>query len=354
MKRSFRASAVLFIAAGLVILVSCTKQESLEAGKATTRSLMKLLPENTTSVNALDAHRAAAAEPVRKLLENKDIKAGYDNIVKCAGVDPLKDVYLAVSGTINTGAGRMPDIAVIFNVKYDRVKALASIKGMIPGAKEEKVGDSTLLTGLGLIAVKGFEIKPALAFLDSSNVVAGTEGAVRSVLAVYARKAPSLAENKRMSALIRRIEGSPMFWAAALIPPEMLAKLTSANPGLKVVEGIEGAALAVDYRNRAAALEIIASGGTEQHNKDLASALTALKMLGASGLVDKTKPEQAGMAGILNSVEISAGSDHVRIHALVPEEMLDALRKQAESKIGSLNPNIKMKAEPAITKTGAR
>lgn len=331
-----------------IFTVSCRRPESLAAGKATVEGLMKLLPAGVQSVGALDVHRAAGTEVVHKMLANERTRAGLEKFAKASGIDPLKDVYLAVGGnmTLPTGpeSGLKADAAAILNLRHDQARTIAAIKAILPDLTEERYHDVLVLSGFGSIAVKGVEFKPIAAFLDPSNIAIGNEPMVRSIIDVYRKQAPGLDGEARLNSIMKKLDGSPMARAAVLIPSDALKKAAAAMPQMKVVEGIEGLVLAFDLRDKDAVVQVIAAGGTEQQNKDLAGTLTAFKMLGGANVGAARQP---GLTELMNSLTISSGKDFVRIYASIPGELLEKLQGMAAEKMDKFKPGHGREQAPA-------
>jgi hypothetical protein len=73
------------------------------------------------------------------------------------------------------------------------------------------------------------------------------------------------------------------------------------------------------------------AGGTEEQNKNLASALNGFKALGAM-----MAAQEPAAGELLNAIEITAGQDFVRLYISVSEEAMDKLGKAAQAKVGDM------------------
>jgi|GEM_PF-1576846 len=326
-------SAVIFLGLSLVFLQVCAPMASLEAGKARPMTLIRLMPENVMSAGAIEINRLSEIESLRRFMDKSGPKDRYDEFLAATGIDPLKDVHLVVFGSTAGLDQKNPDFMVIINLKHDPAKTSSAIRNFVPDLTEEMYRDVLCLTGFPPLKKSGIELKPMVAFLDGSNVVAGGTAAVKSVIDVFRKEAPPMAANSRLSSIIKKIDGSPLAWSASLIPAELVTGVIASYPALKIIEGLQGMALSFDYQNRTAIVQIIASGGTEQQNKDLAGTLTGLKMLGASSLSG-----QPAIADLVNSIEISSGRDYVRIYASQTEDDITKLKGEAASLMESLGP----------------
>ena len=91
-------SIVLFV----LFLASCAPPSSIKAGSASAESLIKLLPKTVMGVIAIDVHRGMTTASVSKMLQDPQAKQKYDEFVKMAGIDPMKDVYFVVIGIVAT------------------------------------------------------------------------------------------------------------------------------------------------------------------------------------------------------------------------------------------------------------
>lgn len=323
MKRTTILGLILVLAAALA---ACAPAASIKAGSASAEALVKLMPESTRGVVAIDVHRAMELASVAKMLEaNPAAKAKYDEIVKLAGLDPAKDVYLFVLGLMGVPGEGEPDGGFIVNLRYNKDAILAAMKQKAPDYKEEAYNGVTVYSNLD------GDDKQATraAFLDDSNIVLGSSKGVKGIIDVFQKKAGSVMKNPEMAAIIKKVDKEGLGWVAFSIPPELIAKGIAAQPQLKVLEGLKALTMSYDHRLAKYVADIRTMGGTEDQNKNLSQALTGLKSLGAM-----LGGQEPAVGELMNSIEITSGKDFVRLYISVTDELAEKLGKLAQAKAG--------------------
>jgi hypothetical protein len=346
MKNHMKIGLAILIA---ISLVSCADQGSLKAGAATGKSMLKLIPASARMVFMVDVHRSLTADAVAKALQDEKMKQKYDDFVKMAGLDPMKDIYFLAAGLAGMQAGKEQEGAIILNLRYNKEQLLAKLKEAVKGLQEETYNGLTLYKGID--AAKPGKMAPAGAFLDDSNIVLGNDKTVRAVVDVYQKKADSLDKSPEMKKLLKSVNTSANVWAAIAIPEGMLKQAAEKNPMLKDLVGVTGLTLSLDYANKTLTTEIQSLGGTKEQNKTLAERLSAFKSMGA--LATAKLPLQGEL---LNSIEISSGADHVKIYTSISAELLEKIRTMAQEKLGGLmqmNPQAPKEEKKEEKKAGA-
>ena len=333
MKRAATMGFALLLA---VFFLSCVPQASLKAGSATAESLLRLLPQATRGVVAVDVHRAVGLAPVPKMLENPQAKARYDEMVQVAGIDPMKDVYLVVLGLLDTPNALAQEGAVIINLKYDQEKLLAAMKSKAPEVQSESYNGVTIYSN-----IDGAGAKPSsrAAFLDGSNILLGSEAGVKGVIDVFQKKADGVAKNKDMGAILKSVDKRALAWGAFALPPELVRKGVESIPQLKVMEGVTALTMSFDYRLANYVADVRTKGGTEEQNKNLATALNGFKAMGAM-----MAAQEPAAGEFLNAVEVTSGADFVRLYISVSEEVMQKLGQAVQSRLGDY---IKLKKDAA-------
>jgi hypothetical protein len=328
----------------LVSFVACGKKaEGPGAGAAGTEALLKLLPKNVQGVVVVDVHRIITMPFADKAIKEDKNQAKYQEFIKATGIDPQKDIYglaVALAGQAE-GAPMKQEAAVVIALKYDKDLLLAMIKKAGAEIKEE--------TYEGIVVYSGVKAEPgkppvSAAFLDASTVVAGSDGVVRQVIDVFAKKGESVLKNDVLAAIIKTANNDAMVWSVFAIPEEAAKKLAQSNPMMSSLEGMKAVTLFFDYRDKTFLLEIRMQGGDQVKNKQLADMLTGLKALGAGAAA-----KNPDVGDLLNRIEVSSGVDFVKIAAGLPEDVLERLTKSAAKKVeGMIKPQEDAKpAEPA-------
>jgi len=206
-------------------------------------------------------------------------------------------------------------------MKYDPDTVMGLIKEK--AAEEEQELTEEEYEGRTLYKVWE-EGKPlAFSFIDESNIVAGNEIHVKSVLDVLDKKKDNVFKNDGLSAIIDKTNKDAMLWGAMLLPAETMEKAASSNPMMGALKSISAIALYFDYKDQNIVAEILAMSPDADSNKQVAEALTGIKSFGAMAAGEK--PE---VGELLNAIEITSGEDHVKIYASIPEALIEKLQAE--------------------------
>ena len=321
-----KATSTGLIVLFIMFLASCAPPSSLKAGSATAESLIRLLPKTALGVIAIDVHRGLATAFVSKMLQDPKAKQKYDEFVKLAGIDPMKDVYFVVMGLTATPNATGQEGGVIVNLKYNKDNFLAAMKEKAPEFKSESYNGVTLYSNLD-----GSETKQTTraAFLDDSNILFGSEAGVKGIIDVHQKKTESVMKNAAMAGIFKKVDQSAMAWVAFSVPPDLIKKGAESIPQLKVLEGVTALTISFDYRLSNFIADIRTAGGTKEQNTSLASALNGLKGLGAM-----MGGQEPALADLLSAIEITSGQDFVRLYISVSADVMDKLGKAAQAKAG--------------------
>jgi hypothetical protein len=323
----------------LTLFFASCAPAGVKSGAAAGEALIKLLPEGTIGVMAVDVQRMMGTEAAVKVLEDPKAREKYDEFVKMSGIDPMKDITYVGFGLIGGSGANFQEGGAVINLKYDKAKLLGLMKEKAPEIKEETYNGVVLYSNLD-----GSEAKQTTraAFLDDEHIVLGGEKAVKGIIDVHQKKADSLAKSAVMSAILKKVDMSGFAWGAFAVPQELLKKGIEVSPQFKVLEGVTALTLALDFKLATFSADIRALGGTKEQNADLASALNGFKALGAMFAAQEPVAGEA-----LNGIEISSGPDYTRISVSLPEEVMDKFGKLAHSKAGEF---MKKGAAPAEEK----
>ena len=323
MKNTLSIGSIVLFA---MFLASCAPSSSIKAGSATAESLIKLLPKTVMGVFAIDVHRGMATPSVSKMLQDPKAKQKYDEFVKIAGIDPMKDVYFVVIGLTAAPNGLGQEGGVIFNLKYNKDSFLATLKEKAPEFQSESYNGVAIYSNLD-----GTETKQATraAFLDDSNILFGSEAGVKGIIDVHQKKAESVMKNTEMVGVIKKVDKAALAWGAFSVPPDLIKKGAESIPQLKVLEGVTALTMSFDYRLSNFIADIRTMGGTKEQNTNLASTLNGLKGLGAM-----MGGQEPALADLLNGIEISSGQDFVRLYVSVSEDVMDKLGKVVQARGG--------------------
>ena len=319
MKRKFSVSFIILMAIGLV---SCMEQSSIKAGLATAKSILQLVPADSRAVVMIDVRRTLGTDAVQNALKDEKTRQKYEGFVKMAGLDPMKDIYFVAIGLQGVPTDKQPNATIIVNLNYNKDMLLAKLKEKARDIREEAYNGVTIYNGAGAGIPKTGAL--AGAFLDDSNIVLGRPKGVKAAIDVYQKRAEPVSKSPEMKKVLRSVNTAANVWAAVAIPEGLLKPLAEKNPMLKDLVELTGLTLSFDYAGKALTAEVQSLGGTREHNKTLAERLSGLKALGT--LAADKLPLQGEL---LKTIEISSGANYVKLHASIPEEVLEKARNLA-------------------------
>jgi hypothetical protein len=326
MKRITAIGLVFCLA--LFCSVSCGKKEgdAPKAGTAKATDILNLIPVDVQGVFFVDANKAMSTEFVDNMIKDDENYQKYQEFVEKSGIDPQKDIYYVAIGIAGDLEGENQEGVAVINMKYDADTIMGLIKEK--AAEEEQEIEEEAYEGHTLYKIWQEGEPMEFSFIDDSNIVAGNEVHVKSVLDVLAKKKDNVFKNAELSAIIDKTNKDAMLWGAMLLPAETMEKAASSNPMMGALKSINAMALFFDYENKTIKAEIMAMGPDADSNKQVAEALTGIKSFGAMAA-----GEEPELGELLNAIQITSGEDHVKISAEIPEALIQKLQaKQAKEK----------------------
>lgn len=210
MKKSLKIFMILFLAA--FFLTSCGKMAvAPKAGSASAEDMLKLIPKDVKGILFIDFHKAMGIESVTNAItENKDYEK-YQEFVEKSGIDPQKDIYLiavGITASLDDGKG-----VAIINLKYNKDTLLSMIK-------EESEAEFTEEDYNGMTIYKESEKNDGcFAFIDESNIVAGNESGVKSVLILFRIRVKTFTKTKNFQLSLQKAIKIQSSGALFLSPP---------------------------------------------------------------------------------------------------------------------------------------
>ena len=320
------------------------KAEAPKAGSASADDMLSLLPMNAKGVFLVNVNQAMAIEAADKAIRESDDYQKYQEFIEKTGIDPQKDIYYVAAALTSDIGGKDESGVAIINLKYDKDQILPLIKEKVAEEGGELI--ETEYSGLMVYSVekeateeeeeeeeeeqqqqeqqeqeeKGLE-EGAFAFLDSSNIVIGSEAEVKTVIDIAQKKADNLYKNEGLTDLLAKTEKEGILWGAFLIPEKAVEEAASENPMMSSFKAVRAATLLFDYKNQNIIADIRLMSTDEESNKQIADALNGFKALGA--MAASEKPE---LGELLNKIEISSTADHVKLYLSLPEELLNKLK----------------------------
>jgi hypothetical protein len=335
--------SLIFLLAVIGFVACGKKSEAPKAGSASAEDMLSLLPMNAKGVFLVNVNQAMAIEAAEKaIMESKNYKK-YLEFVEKTGVDPQKDIfYVAAALTSDFGSKDEAGVAIV-NMKYEKEKILPLIKEKMAEEGEELI--ETEYSGLLIYEVEKEATEEeeeeeqqqpeqqqeqekeedhkegAFAFLDSSNIVIGSESEVKTVIDISQKNADNIYKNQALADLLAKTDKEGILWGAFLIPSDAVEKAASENPMMSSFEAVKAATLLFDHKNQNVLAEIKLMSDNEENNKKIADALNGFKAIG--GMAAAQKPE---LGELLNKIEISSTEDHVKIYCSLPEELINKLK----------------------------
>lgn len=310
----------------LFAFYSCEKGPSIpRAGSATVKDMLSLVPEDAMGVIFIDFHRAMTMDIVGKTIkESKDYQK-YQEFIEITGVNPQEDIYSVTVALEKMPEEKDPQGGAVVNMKYDQEKLLGLARVKL--AEEEQELEEEDYNGMPLYSVVEEDgEKTVFSFLDDSNILAGNEAVVKSIIDVIQETKDNVFKNEALSSLLDETNKEAMMWGAILVPPEAMSQAVSGNPMFKNLEAVSAVAMYFDYKNKSLLAEIKVMSGDETKNKEVADLLNGFKAMG--GLVAAEKPE---IGELINGIEVTSSPDYVKVSADIPEELLNRI-KQSEQK----------------------
>jgi hypothetical protein len=312
---------VLMIVCALFSALSCAKATAPKAGSAKAQDMLSLLPQEAQGVIVIDVNRIMQTAAATKAIAENKKKEDYEKFIQETGIDPQKDVFYFVGAVMGAIGPKTKDGVALVNLRYNKDKLLALLK------KERGEIATTEYNGFTIYQVpEKDEKKPVSgAFLDDSNIIFGTDLAVKKVIDVSQKKAPNIYKSEQLPALLKGMNMAAMVWGGMMIPPDTLKQASAQNPMLGTFADIKSIVISFDYKNSNVLAEIKAMSAVEAKNKQMADALTGFKALGAAAAA---KEPQLGE--LLNKIEISSTADYVKITANIPEDLIQSLSQKAK------------------------
>ncbi len=359
----------LALALLLTAFAACTKVGPPVAGSAKAVEMLTMLPKDTTGVMLIDVNRAMNTEVVSKALKEGEHAQKYQETIKKLGIDPQKDVYFLAIGLTGSFSGGTTSGVGIMNLKYAKDALLAKMKEadakftegvyegvatitIVEGEKEDSGADKAVETEKKEGGEKAEAAEKPIqavapekvmmgAFLDASNIAIGPEKDVKAVIDMLQKKGENATANAELMAQIKSVNKNATAWGVFVFKAEDVKKMVEATPMLSSLASLKAIVLAFDYSNKILDMEIKAVTSEAGKNKEIADMLNGFKAMGS--MAAGGKPE---VGELLGKIEITSAADNVRIHAAVPEDLLNKLGKMAQTELMNKMGGVKTE-EPA-------
>ena len=307
----------------LISLISCGKATAPKAGSAKAPDMLSLLPVDANGAVIVDVHRIMQIEFVKKSIAENEDKAKYDEFVQATGINPEQDIFFFVGAIMGQIGQKEPDGAGLVNLRYDKEKILALAQKEGGELSEGEYGGITVYQ-----TAAGEDKKPmSFVFLDDSNILLGSDDAVKKIIDVYQKKSDNIWKNENIAPLLKGMNSEAMVWGGFSIPPDTMKEASSQNPMLGAFSDIRSMVISFDYKDKNLLAEIKAMSPDPEKNKQMANALNGFKALGAGAAAEEPLVGEA-----LDSIEITSEDDHVKISAKLAEELIKSLGEKIKPK----------------------
>jgi hypothetical protein len=318
MKKITTISMILMLA--LFSSFSCKKQPSTPvAGEAKPEDILSLIPADAQGVFFVDFQRAMTNEMVMNALQEEKTQEKLQEFIDKTGIDPQKDVFF-MAGALTEGLGQAKQKGVaIINLKYDKDSLLPMIKEKMKEEDQELSEEE--YNGFTVFHSEDETEEGSFVFLDNSNIALGQSSSVKAVIDVFQKKGDNVFKNEKLSNVLERTNKNALFWGAFLFPPELMDKAASQNPMLGSLKAITAATLSFDHKDKNIIGEINVMSAEQDKIQQIADMLNGLKAFG--GMAAAKNPE---IGELMEKIEVSAGEDHVKIFASIPEELVNKLK----------------------------
>ncbi len=304
----------------LLALISCQKmQTAAKVVPDKAEDMLRFLPGSVNAVFFVDFHTGINLEFIDKIIEDEENYAEYQEFVTKTGIDPQKDVYYLATAMRGNLESQQRDVVAIVNLKYDRDALLAALQK--EAEKDGETIEEEAYNGFVVYSGNGKEKDKtgSFTFLTGSHVALGTTAAVKSVIDVVEKKEENVLENKAFTALFARTDRYTLVWGGVIVPPESRS-LIAANPILSGLENVTAISAAFDYKNENIILDLKLIGDDPIKNQELADRINGFKSLGAMIQI-----QDLSLAELMDRIEITSASDHVRIYASIPQSLPETL-----------------------------
>ncbi len=319
MRKRFLMLTITVLLSTLLMIPGCGGEKA-PAGGGGEMDLFSLLPDNAAGVFSVNFKKLAQLDFFDKIIkesEKKEKKPGelfenYQDFVNKTGIDPKKDVHVMAFGLYGQIGAKEPETVFLANLNYTQDTLLKIIKEKAPGYTEDTY------EGVGVHKFKdekGSDM--ALSFLSENIIAAGRPDLLTKVIDLHKGKGQSITADETMKPHFNRIKSGAIATFIIGFPQE--AKKVHDTGMFKVdltkAEAIVGY---LDNEGNTWTGEITMISNNEEANQQLVSTLNGLKMMAAAG-----GPE---VEELVNSMDLKASADSVKLKVTMTGELLEKLR----------------------------
>lgn len=287
--------------------------------------LLNLVMPEAKVIAGMDVARAKSSPFGQLFMKNMNLRdEDLVRFLALTGFDPARDVTEVVIASVdtNTSAGANSILLVRGNFDGARLRAALVRNGL---------SVLQVVTGVEMLAKKGE--KGAVAFVDASLAVAGDAAAVKAALerraggmglpaATYAKAQDMSREND-----VWMVTSLPVAQLAEKMPENAPGQLNGMMKG-DMFRSVEQASMGVKF---AATMLHLTMEAAVRSDKDATAMADVARFLAGMVQLNRDKPEVAGLAAALDSMQLTTKARNVRLTMSMPQAEIEKLVKAART-----------------------
>ena len=337
----------LTLSLAVMLLAPACKKKA--PGQLGSEALLAMLPEGPVMLVSFNLQQLASLDFFDKMIKEdwqKSAKAGrafkdYQDFKQQTGIDLQKDLYASVIAIYGGFGSENPDIVGIINMKYDPAKLLSVFRDKQVITAEETYRDRPMYTLKTEEAEKSKDMR--LTFLNKASVAFGSPLQVKKAIDLELKEGKSVLKTAAVMKYAEKMDKNSMFWLVVGSIPDKMKSAPAGGMMPVDLSQAEAFTAFVDFKNKTLAGELRLISQNEQGNKQIADMLNGLKALGAMG--SAKEPE---LGQLLNAIQLTSASDHVKLSFSISEELMNKLGAKAKEKAKAVAPAPEVPAEPVI------
>lgn len=287
--------------------------------------LLNLVMPEAKVIAGMDVARAKSSPFGQLFMKNMNLRdEDLVRFLALTGFDPARDVTEVVIASVdtNTSAGANSILLVRGNFDGARLRAALVRNGL---------SVLQVVTGVEMLAKKGE--KGAVAFVDASLAVAGDAAAVKAALE---RRAGGMGLPAATYAKAQDMSRQNDVWMVTSLPVAQLAEKMPENaPGQlngmmkgDMFRSVEQASMGVKF---AATMLHLTMEAAVRSDKDATAMADVARFLAGMVQLNRDKPEVAGLAAALDSMQLTTKARNVRLTMSMPQAEIEKLVKTART-----------------------
>ncbi len=286
---------------------------------------VRYLPADSQAVVGMNVQKFIASPLYAQLMEKhgQEIGASLDKLVAMTGVDPRRDLDYVI------GASRPSErkgVGVVIAVgRFDPAGIANFINSHTTPIKLDYKGATVLM--IPESNTSGAQLEKGIAFLSSSEIVAGDLESIHAVLDVRGG-APGIRSNTSLSSLLTQLGPKETFWfagdASILSKAPANAQITPAISAIQSVFGTLDLTTSVNGKVTVVAKDETSAG-------QLADFVRGLIALG-----NLTSGQNPDLAALVKGVQVTQNGNQFEVTITIPFDLLQKLEASKGHIIGQI------------------